>query len=244
MKPNLLITGCNRGIGRAIMELFASKGYNVIACVRTVDDEFRKLIETLREQGTECSLYNLDMMDEESIKTAIKDIYKSKVTIDVLINNAGVVANSLLQMTTIKQLRDVFQVNFFGHVQFTQGISKIMMRQKSGNIINMCSIGGMDAYPAYTAYGCSKAAMIYFTKTLAQEMAVYGVRVNGIAPSMTDTRMKDAMGEEANEEIMNRTSLKRIARPSEIADLAFYLASGESSFINGQVIRIDGGMMG
>ncbi|WP_195584633.1 SDR family NAD(P)-dependent oxidoreductase, partial [Bacteroides thetaiotaomicron] len=132
--------------------------------------------------------------------------------------------------------------NFFAHVQFIQGVSKIMMRQREGVIINMASVGGIDAYPAYISYGCSKAAMIYLTKTLSQELAPYGIRVNALAPSMTDTRMKEQMGAEANEEIMRRTALKRIAQPEEIAKLALFLASDDSSFITGQVVRIDGGL--
>lgn len=244
MNPTLMITGCNRGIGKAIMTHFAKMGFDILACVRNIDEEFQVFVSSLETDGIRCTIYTLDLMDEDCIKSVIKDIFKSKIKIDVLVNNAGVVTNNLLHMTTMKQLKDIFQVNYFGPVQLTQGIVKIMMRQQCGNIINMCSIGGIDAYPAYTAYGCSKAAMIYFTKTLAQELASYGIRVNGIAPSMTDTRMKDAMGSDANEEIMKRTSLKRIAKPSEIADLAYFLASDKSSFINGQIIRIDGGMQG
>lgn len=244
MNPTLLITGCNRGIGKAIMTHFANNGYDILACVRNADEELKAYVSSLEQKSIKCTIYTFDLMDEDSIKSLIKDIFKSKTKIDVLVNNAGVVTNNLLQMTTMKQLKDTFQVNYFGSVQLTQGIAKIMMRQKCGNIINMCSIGGIDAYPAYTAYGCSKAAMIYFTKTLAQELAPYGIRVNGIAPSMTDTRMKDAMGREANEEIMKRTSLKRIAKSPEIADLAYFLASDRASFINGQIIRIDGGMQG
>lgn len=184
------------------------------------------------------------MSEEDKIKKALHTIYKLKLPIDILVNNAGVVTNNLLQMTTMSKLKETFQVNFFGQVQFTQGITKLMMRQRKGVIINMCSIGGMDAYPAYTSYGCSKAAMIYFTKSMAQELAPYNIRVNGIAPSMTDTRMKEEMGEEANKEILERTALGRIAQPTEIANLAYFLASDDSSFINGQIIRIDGGMKG
>lgn len=128
-------------------------------------------------------------------------------------------------------------------MQFIQGVSKIMMRQREGVIINMASVGGIDAYPAYISYGMpAKAAMIYLTKTLSQELAPYGIRVNALAPSMTDTRMKEQMGAEANEEIMRRTALKRIAQPEEIAKLALFLASDDSSFITGQVVRIDGGL--
>jgi len=240
---NILITGCNRGIGKALAEKFASEGCHIIACVRNPDDAFLEFLSMLEQRySVSCKAYRMDLSDDESIRQTIKELFSSKVKIDVLINNAGVVAKGVLQMTTMKQLKDVFQVNFFGHVLLTQGISKIMMRQKAGNIINMCSIGGIDAYPAYVSYGCSKAALIYFTKTMSQELAPYGIRVNGIAPSMTDTRMKDEMGAEANEEIMRRTAMKRIADPKEIADLAYYLASDRSSFITGQIIRIDGGM--
>lgn len=240
---NTIITGCNRGIGKALLDRFSHEG-TIIACVRSVDDEFAARLQDLRARGREIVAVPMDLSDEESIKNAVREIHKLKISADVLINNAGVVANGILQMTTMKQLKEVFQINFFGQVQFTQGILKLMMRRRSGVVLNMCSIGGMDAYPAYTCYGCSKAAMIYFTKTLAQEAAPYGIRVNGLAPSMTDTRMRIQMGQEAGGEIMSRTSLKRIARPEEIADLAFFLASEQSSFINGQIIRIDGGMKG
>jgi 3-oxoacyl-[acyl-carrier protein] reductase len=159
-----------------------------------------------------------------------------------LVNNAGIVTKGLLAMTSIKQLKDVFQVNFFGHVQLTQVISKIMMRQKAGCIINMCSIGGIDAFPAYVSYGCSKAAMTYFTKTLSKELAPYGIRVNGVAPGMAATDMQKQLKGEANDEILHRTAMSRVADPMEIADLVYYLSSPQSSYITGQIIRIDGGM--
>jgi 3-oxoacyl-[acyl-carrier protein] reductase len=183
-----------------------------------------------------------DLSDEQSIKECLSQILKSKPKIDVMINNAGVVDKGLLQMTPIQKIRDVFQINFFAQVQLIQGISRLMMRQKSGVIINMASIGGIDAYPAYVSYGCSKAAVIYLTKTLAQEFAPYGIRVNALAPSMVKTRMQEQMGEEANEEILRRTALKRNAEPEEIAKLALFVASDDSAFITGQIIRIDGGL--
>ena len=239
----VLITGCNRGIGKAMFETFSAQGCNIIACLRQKNEEFDMLCEEIiQRNGTMITKYYFDMMDEDSIKSTITQIFKSKQRIDIMINNAGVVTKGLLQMTTMKQLHEVFQVNFFAHVQFIQGVSKIMMRQREGVIINMASVGGIDAYPAYISYGCSKAAMIYLTKTLSQELAPYGIRVNALAPSMTDTRMKEQMGAEANEEIMRRTALKRIAQPEEIAKLALFLASDDSSFITGQGVRIDGGL--
>ena len=239
----LFITGCNRGIGKAMVELFAKNEHNIIVCNRKQDDEFDAFCVGLQnEYGVEIQKYYVDLSDEQSIKGCLSQLLKSKPQIDVMINNAGVVDKGLLQMTPIQKIRDVFQINFFAHVQLIQGISRLMMRQKSGVIINMASIGGIDAYPAYVSYGCSKAAVIYLTKTLAQEFAPYGIRVNALAPSMVKTRMQEQMGEEANEEIMRRTALKRNAEPEEIAKLALFVASDDSAFITGQIIRIDGGL--
>lgn len=239
----LFITGCNRGIGKAMVELFAKNEHNIIVCNRNQDDEFDAFCEGLqKEYGIDIQKYYADLSDEQSIKDFLSQLLKSKPKIDVMINNAGVVDKGLLQMTPIQKIRDVFQINFFAHVQLIQGISRLMMRQKSGVIINMASIGGIDAYPAYVSYGCSKAAVIYLTKTLAQEFAPYGIRVNALAPSMVKTRMQEQMGEEANEEIMRRTALKRNAEPDEIAKLALFVASDDSAFITGQIIRIDGGL--
>ncbi|SFP02662.1 SDR family NAD(P)-dependent oxidoreductase [Prevotella sp. tf2-5] len=239
----VLITGCNRGIGLAFLDAFAESGATVLACVRSKDGEFVHHCDELsKKTGTEIVVFTADLSSEDSIKAFISELYKTKRKVDVLINNAGVVTKGILQMTTLQSIKDVFQINFFAQVQITQGVAKLMMRQKSGVIINMASIGGIDAYPAYTSYGCSKAAVIYFTKTMAQELAPYGIRVNAIAPSMVKTRMQEQMGEEANEEIMRRTALKRNAEPDEIAKLALFLASDDSSFITGQVYRIDGGL--
>lgn len=239
----LFITGCNRGIGKAMVELFAKNHHNIIVCNRKQDDEFDAFCEELQnDYRIAIQKYYADLSDEQSIKECLSQILKSKPKIDVMINNAGVVDKGLLQMTPIQKIRDVFQINFFAQVQLIQGISRLMMRQKSGVIINMASIGGIDAYPAYVSYGCSKAAVIYLTKTLAQEFAPYGIRVNALAPSMVKTRMQEQMGEEANEEIMRRTALKRNAEPEEIAKLALFVASDDSAFITGQIIRIDGGL--
>lgn len=239
----LFITGCNRGIGKAMVELFAKNEHNIIVCNRKQDDEFDAFCERLqKENGVEIQKYYADLSDEQSIKECLSQLLKSKSKIDVMINNAGVVDKGFLQMTPIQKIRDVFQINFFAHVQLIQGISRLMMRQRSGVIINMASIGGIDAYPAYVSYGCSKAAVIYLTKTLAQEFAPYGIRVNALAPSMVKTRMQEQMGEEANEEILRRTALKRNAEPEEIAKLALFVASDDSAFITGQIIRIDGGL--
>lgn len=238
-----LITGCNRGIGLSFVRAFAAQGVNILACMRTRSVETEaKLSQIADENCINIQFFYFDLIDEQSIKDVFKEIFSKKIRIDILINNAGVVTKGLFQMTSIDSIKNVFQINFFAHVLITQYALKIMTRNRYGCIINIGSIGGLDAYPAYVSYGCSKAAMMYFTKTLSQEYAKFGIRINTIAPSMTDTDMSTDMGDAANEEILRRCAMKRKAKPEEIANLAIFLASDESSFITGQTIRIDGGM--
>jgi 3-oxoacyl-[acyl-carrier protein] reductase len=225
------------------MELFAQEGANIIACMRSKNDNFEAVLQSYTAKyGVSIVPYYFDLKNENSIKEVFQDIYKQKYPIDILVNNAGVVTKGLFQMTKIDSIKEIFQINFFSQVLITQYTLKIMCKARYGSIINMGSIGGIDAYPAYTSYGCSKAALMYFTKTLSQEYAPYNIRVNTIAPSMTDTNMAKEMGEEANREILNRCALKRLAKTEEIAELALFLASDKSSFITGQTIRIDGGL--
>ena len=243
MARTVFISGCNRGIGREAVRLFAEQGDNLICCIRKENEEFNAFIANLcAKYCVEIECVYCDMADEASIKSAIQPLLKAKRQIDVLINNAGIVKNSLFHMTTLEDIRNVFQINFFSHVLITQYILKLMKRQNSGCVINVASIGGIEAYPAYVAYGCSKASIIYLTKTLSQEFAQFGIRVNAIAPGMTDTSMSVQMGDAANKEILNRTAMKRLATHHEIAPVMVFLASEEASFINGQTIRVDGGM--
>lgn len=238
-----MITGCNRGIGKEAVRLFAERGYNLICCIRKENEEFSALITELKENNRiDADVLYFDMTDEDSIKEALKPILKERRQIDVLINNAGIATGGFLQMTSMKQLKEVFQINYFSHVLITQLITKLMMRQKSGSIINMGSVAGLDNFAGYTAYGASKAAMMSFTRTIARELAPYNIRVNAIAPGLTDTGMAGQMEEKAWKEMVQRTDMNRLGRPNEIAQMMLFLASDEASFITGQVYRVDGGM--
>ena len=242
-RKTVLITGCNRGIGKEAVRLFAKSGYNLICCVRKENEEFSSYITELKEVSKiDVDIIYFDMTDEDSIKEALKPILKERRQVDVLINNAGVATGGFLQMTSMKQLKEVFQINYFSHVLITQLITKLMMRQKSGCIINMGSVAGLDNFAGYTAYGASKAAMMAFTRTIARELAPYNIRVNAIAPGLTDTGMADQMEEKAWKEMVERTDMNRLGKPHEIAQMMLFLASEEASFITGQVYRVDGGM--
>jgi 3-oxoacyl-[acyl-carrier protein] reductase len=239
----VLITGCNRGIGKEAVRLFAEHGYNLICCIRKENEEFSTFVSELKGMyGIETDILYFDMTDEDSIKEALKPILKERRQIDVLINNAGIATGGFLQMTSMKQLKEVFQINYFSHVLITQLITKLMMRQKSGCVINMGSVAGLDNFAGYTAYGASKAAMMSFTRTIARELAPYNIRVNAIAPGLTDTGMAGQMEEKAWKEMVERTDMNRLGKPCEIAQMMLFLASDEASFVTGQVYRVDGGM--
>jgi len=239
----VMLTGANRGIGKEILYLFAIEGANMIACIRKENADFSSFINDLSSKY-KVSIQSLcfEMTNEESIKTALKTLFDQKIKIDVLINNAGVAMGALLQMTSQAKLKEVFQINFFSQVLITQYISKLMIKQNKGCIINMGSVAGLDNFAGYTAYGSSKAAVMFFTKTIAKELAPYNIRVNAIAPGLTDTNMASQMEEKATKEMLSRSNLNRLGQPSEIAELALFLASDKASFITGQIIRADGGM--
>lgn len=240
---NAIITGARTGIGRATVEKFASKGINIWACARCKDESFEKEMQELQEQyhvAIKPVYFNLE--NEDEIKVALKKVIAEKVSIDILVNNAGIPHGALLFMTSMKDLRKVFEVNFFSQVLITQIVAKVMVRQKSGSIVNLASVAGLDGDAGYTAYGSSKAAMAFFTKVISEELAKDGVRVNAVAPGLIETKMMDCMEENARKQMIKGADLKRFGKPEEIANAIYYLASEEASFITGQTLRVDGGL--
>ncbi len=242
---NILITGCNRGIGKAIMEKCAEYGANIFACMRQPNESFNELAVILQERyGAEIFPFYFDMESEESIKEASAKILKLKLPIDGLVNNAGIAGENLsFPMTSVKKIRGIFQVNTLGPLYLTQRILKNMMRNKNGSIIYMSSIAAIDGEPAQMGYVGSKSALIGATKKLASEMGRLGIRVNTVAPGITDTDMIKQMDRELLNFTLNRTALKRLARPEEIAEVVAFLLSDRSSYITGQIIRADGGVI-
>lgn len=238
-----LITGCNRGIGKAMAEKFASEGANLICAIRKENPVFQAETDSWASKyGVKIDFFFFDLTDEDGIKTAFKNLTKDKRTIDILVNNAGIPAGGFLLMTSLAKIKEVMQVNFFSQILITQQVAKIMMKQKHGAIVNMSSVTALDNQGGWTAYGSSKGAIISFTRTAARELAAFGIRVNAVAPGLIDTQMGGEMDEKYQADMINRADLGRKGTPEEVANLVCFLASDEASYITGQIIRIDGGM--
>ena len=239
-----VVTGCNRGIGKAILEVFAKNGANIWACVRKSDDRFTDYIASLtKETGATISPVYFDLADIEQVKAGVKTIMSAKQSVDVLVNNAGIIYTSLFQMTPVDKMKEVFEINFFSQMLLTQYIARIMTRQKSGSIINISSSAAIEGNEGRIAYAASKAAMISSTKVMAKELAQYNIRVNAIAPGLTMTDMMiESTPEDALKSTLQRICMKRVGMPEEIANAVLFLSSDLSSYMTGQVLRVDGGM--
>lgn len=239
---NAIITGANRGIGLATVRKFVENGINVWACMREPNLEMEREFKMFEEKyEVWIRPVYFDLMDENQVKEGVKSIILQKQPVDILVNNAGMAHGALLQMTSMETLKRVYQVNFFAHVQIIQMVSKSMMKNKKGSIINVASVGGIEASPGYLAYGSSKSSLIWTTRMLSRELGPYGIRVNAVAPGTTDTKMGYYKSEEEMEKVLGKTSLGRMAKPEEIAEVIYFLASDKSSYITGDVLKVDGG---
>ena len=239
-----IITGCNRGIGLAILDEFASQGTDVFAVIRKENADFANHCSEIEaEHSIRIKIFYADFSSDEEVKRAAKEILSEKTNIDVLVNNIGYAdSTKSFMMEKMEDMRNVFQINFFSSFLFTQCLSRKLIRQKQGSVVFISSMAVYDAF-ANVAYTASKAAVVGMVRRLAVEFSSYGVRVNAVAPTLTDTDMGHVMGEEDEKEAVSRILLKRKAKPKEIADTVVYLASDMSSFTTGKVLRVDGGIL-
>tara|TARA_Y100001970_G_scaffold174584_1_gene213046 strand:- start:1250 stop:1993 length:744 start_codon:yes stop_codon:yes gene_type:complete len=239
-----VVTGCNRGIGKKILEVFSMNGADIFACVRKIDDEFLSLVASLEKKNKNKIIpIQLNLDDDSQIKEAANKILSENKQIDILINNAATIHTAIFQMTSIKKLKEVFETNFFGQSNFTQYILKSMVKNKKGSIVNISSSSALDGNEGRSAYSASKNALIAQTKVLSRELGSRNIRVNVIAPGLTDTdMMKKNTPQKVIEDVLSRVSLKRVADPEEIANAVLLISSDHASYVTGQVIRVDGGM--
>ncbi|WP_440919153.1 SDR family NAD(P)-dependent oxidoreductase [Candidatus Pelagibacter sp.] len=239
-----VVSGASGDIGKKILEKFSNEGSNIYALVRNIEDkEFIEFTENLKKKNNnKISIIHLDLEKEETIKSSFDLIKKDNTSIDILVNNAGTVTNSLFQMTSLKSLRNIFEINFFSQFLLTQIYLKLLNKSKKGSIVFVSSNSANENPVGRSAYSASKAALNSLTKTISKEMGVKNLRVNAVLPGLTDTKMaKNFTKDDAIDEYLNKVALKRIAKTSEIANVIAFLASDKSSYINGQLITIDGG---
>ena len=242
-KKVVMITGADGGIGREITKRFAEEGATLILTSIAESQLFSDFVTELeRGYKVEVHPFFFDLSDEDAIKEGLKAIKSLKLKINVLINNAGMPHLAIVPFTKLADLKKVFQVNYFAQFQITQGLLGSIVKDGSGVILNAASIAGIDGDPCNAVYGATKASMIMFTKVLSKELAPQGIRVNAVAPGLTSTPFADAMGDKAKASMEQISSMGRLASPKEIANTYYFLASEEASFINGQIIRVDGGV--
>ena len=237
-RQSIVVTGASGDIGLAIVERLIADGFHVAACCRDRASRIRAAFS----DSPQVTIYQLDLCDADSIKSCASDIIKDSEHITGLVNSAGLAQGSLASMTRISDMRDVFEVNLFGPLQFTQFIVKKMMRQKSGTIVNITSTAGILADSGTLAYGGSKAALAHASRVMATEFGPLGIRVNAVAPSAVESSMADLMDDAARDQLSAREALAGETTPSDVAGVVAYLVSKSAAAISGQVIRIDRGM--
>lgn len=238
----IIITGCNRGLGKGLMERYASEGYDIIAMLRKESETFTAEANRISET---CHVNIIpvyaDLEDKNSLKEALATIAEMELSVDVLINNAAINISKPAFYMEYEDIEKSFKVNYFAPFLLCKEIGTLMMRQGYGNIVNITSVAGLATEPGGAAYNASKASLNTFTKSFAQELAPFGVRVNAVACSVVETDMFAALKPEVQKKILKRVAMKRPSSMEEVANAIFFITSDKASFITGQVISVDGG---
>lgn len=239
MNKTVLITGASRGIGRACAKLFSEKGYNVVANYFSSQND----ANSLKDEYKNIHIVKADVSDEAEVRKMVSDAVGKFGKIDVLINNAGVALQKLFTDTTKSNWDRIFDINVGGTFNCCREVSKNMIRNHSGKIINISSIWGQTGASCEVAYSASKAAIIGMTKALAKELGPSNICVNCISPGIIETDMNSNIDAESMEELIDETPLQTIGKPIDVANMALYLAGDESNFITGQVFGVNGGFL-
>ena len=238
-----MITGATRGIGKQIALTLANEGYNIVLNYRTENDELIQAKNEIESKNVKCLTVQGDVTNFEDCKQMIESAIKEFGKIDVLINNAGITKDMLLARMKEEDFKQVIDVNLVGTFNMTKNVISYMMKARNGKIINISSVVGIAGNAGQTNYSASKAGIIGFTKSLAKEVASRNILVNAVAPGFIETNMTDVLKQEVKDEIAKNIPLKRMGTPQDVANVVKFLASEDSSYITGQVISVDGGMI-
>ena len=238
-----LITGATRGIGKQIAITLAKQGYNIALNYRKENEELENTKKEIEEIGVQVIAVKGDVANFEDCENFVKQVIERFGQIDVLVNNAGITKDMLLMRMKKEDFEQVIDTNLVGTFNMTKNVISYMTKQKEGRIINISSVVGISGNAGQTNYAASKAGIIGFTKSLAKEVASRNILVNAVAPGFIETKMTDVLKEEIKEEINKTIPLKRMGTAEDVANVVKFLSSEDSSYITGQVIQVDGGML-
>ena len=239
-----LVTGGSRGLGKAIALQLAKDGAQVVVNYATSTDKAEEVVAAIKAEGGKALAMKADVSHLEEVEKMVDTIYEQFGRIDILVNNAGVTRDELLISMEREDWDRVIATNLGGLFNCTKSVAKYMMMQKSGRIINMSSVAGERGGRGQSNYAASKGAVNAFTRSVAMELARKKVTVNAVAPGVVETEMSSEVIRRAQDIILNSVALKRLGQPEEIAKVVAFLASDDSSYITGEVIRVDGGFKG
>lgn len=237
-----LVTGASRGIGRQTAITLASYGATVIVNYNGSRERAEEVAAQIKEKGGNAAIYGCNVSDYAAVETMMKELVKEYGRIDILVNNAGITKDGLLMKMSEEDYDAVLDINLKGTFNCIKHISRQMLKQKGGRIINLSSVVGVYGNAGQVNYSASKAGVIGITKSVAKELGSRGITVNAVAPGFIITEMTDAMPEDAKKQVSDRIAMKRLGEVTDVAETVAFLASDKAAYITGQVICVDGGM--
>lgn len=238
-----IVTGASRGIGREIALLLAKEGARVAVNYSGSKDKADDVVTLITESGGEAFAIQADVSDADGVKVMVDKTMEMFGSIDILVNNAGITRDNLLMRMKEDEWDDVININLKGVFLCTKGVTRQMMRQRAGRIVNVASIVGVSGNPGQANYVAAKAGVIGFTKTAAKELASRNINVNAVAPGFITTDMTDVLSDEVKEQMMSVIPLGKLGRAEDVARTVLFLLSEDADYITGQTIHVDGGMV-
>lgn len=238
-----IVTGGSRGIGRAAALTLAEAGADVAVIYAGNTAAAEETVRLIEEKGRKGLAIQCDVADEAAVTAMVKDVKKELGRIDILVNNAGITRDGLLMIMKEADWQAVLDTNLTGAFHCTKAVTRLMMKQRSGSIINITSVVGETGNAGQANYAAAKAGLIGFTKSVAKELASRNIRCNAIAPGCIETDMTAVLGEDTVDAMIKTIPVGRVAQPEEVAKAVLFLASDDASYITGQTLNVDGGMV-